>query len=531
MTLPNASTISWTQPANGSTVVVKNPALAALPEVMPLSVYDAAQGFTWLTFAILAGSSKQIAGISIGDFAFIFVDHKSRPWLIDLYVDGVDWVLRVKRRFGLFGSDQVSWIENRIIYSGDFGYTGAWTEYLAADDLCQNWTGSSVMLNFRKSIRTDKLLAGISRVVEINITTVDASGGADVSFTAGNSHRVDIDETIITTNSSYDNRPSIFGYGCNTDTITTGSTYNYDPRYSAWCGPGAYRPGVYTEDGTITIENQWEDGSGTYGSSAETEYILKIWYGHDNTEQVLTQFYLTTEDNSYVSTCDFNYSASFERVVNQPDNGDDNGSGLPCSGLATITWSVDTTGSASSSENYDYSNVTAGGFRINGQTGIMWVYTNSTYTTSWAEYDYNFSASGSYTEGDPENWPSEFDTVRSDCQSGTGYPIEQSSTSGNTSDPTSATIVDGDVIAGAPEFANGNQFVRAYCNNAFALVLISLIYPEDDPLAPAYFGQYGLWVNGQRPVTGFMTDKSLEASANPVDGSVTVDYDTAVCYA
>lgn len=146
--LPNGTNVPYAQPTGGHTWVVKNPRRAALPEnPRPLAQYDAAQGFSLLTFLILAGEYKEVAGQAIGAANWIWVDVQDRAWLMQLSEVGGNYRIIIKRRFGLFGQDALSGLSNVVIYEGNLGEDH--TEYLSASDLEPNWDGTSVMFNFR----------------------------------------------------------------------------------------------------------------------------------------------------------------------------------------------------------------------------------------------------------------------------------------------------------------------------------------------------------------------------------------------
>jgi hypothetical protein len=80
------------------------------------------------------------------------------------------------RRFGLFGQDSISWLQNQDIYEGFFGIDPQ-TEYLVGDDVSQNRDGSSVLLNFRGGMAVNRVLPSLLRIIELNVTAADAIPG------------------------------------------------------------------------------------------------------------------------------------------------------------------------------------------------------------------------------------------------------------------------------------------------------------------------------------------------------------------
>lgn len=535
MELPNGTTRANAQPSGGSTVVVKNPRKADLPATRPLASYDAAQGFTWLTFAILAGSQKQIAGVDLGGQVFIFVDHRDRPWLITVaQLIGGDWQVKVLRRFGLFGEDSVSWIENRVIYQGDFGHSTL-TSYtiLDSNDLCQNYDGSSVLLNFRASYGTAGTLWGLRALINLQITTADAYPGspADVVFTV-NAPDLFPDGLTITDSGSVGEQPA--GEACGLMECT-GANWSQDSLPPAYCGPGNVRPGTYVTDGSVDTASAWTSTAYTKHSWDRQTDIVKAYYGHDGELKVVSLQVNQTSDIDYQDYCSATFSASIYETLTVAESGETNGSGLPCSALGVYQTDVTMTGGKSGGYLQVNTLTRQGGIFINDIPQIEWNYQMVATLTGWSNLDSSYSYTNSWTEGNTPIFPAEYWNVRNWCQSWfvgktitMNYGTEDSGTN-QSYDYTSD--IDGVSWPEHPNFSMGNQYIRPYANNAFSLVLISLNHPEGDPQAPEYFAQYGVVAEEQRPVYGVIADKTFYVSVNPVDGAVTVDQNYQVCYA
>jgi hypothetical protein len=535
LTLPNSSTVSYTQPGGkGSVVVVKNPALAGLPDVMPLGAYDAAQGFSWLTFAILAGTNKQIAGQNIGEYAFIFVDHRHRPWKIEAYpnISG-DIVIRVVKRFGLFGSDPVSWIENRVIYTGDFNYQGIALESIGGDDVCQNNNGSSVLFNFRKQSGRLGTLYDITRIVELNLSTSDTYPGSpnDLTFNVSFSDRIGINDVVKITNTSYGSS-SETGDPCNYVEVTV-AEYTYDTRLPAFCGSSAWEPGTYVEHGVVNTTSAFDNDSTTYGSLERYDIIVKIYYDYSDNEVVVKVVSALADDIEYIESCNASFAAEIQETAVVADNGADDGRGNPCSSPAQFTYFVTYTGG------YSYSSIRTsvsryyGGLYINDVAVVEWESSSTQVTTESAGQDASFSDSGTWTEGSADPKPAEYYTAAGWSQSWFAgqiktIPYGTPYYSSNVDNSTSGHI-DGDTTYNVV-FPASYHYVRDYANNIFSLVLLSDAYDEGDPGAPAYYGQWGLWAAGSKEITGQIADKNFYATVNPVDMTVTIDQTTPSHY-
>lgn len=75
--LPNATTRApGGAPSNGSSFVIQIPGRPAVTT----SPADAAQGMTWLNYAIMAGDAHAVYGRSLGDNSWIFIDADGVPW-------------------------------------------------------------------------------------------------------------------------------------------------------------------------------------------------------------------------------------------------------------------------------------------------------------------------------------------------------------------------------------------------------------------------------------------------------------------
>jgi hypothetical protein len=448
---------------------------------------------------------------------------------------GGDWSLIVRGRFGLFGQDSVSWITDRTIYTGDFGKSHSSDEILWGDDVCQNFDGSSVMLNYRVLLPSQpNTVEDLTRIVELNITTSDAVPGnpSDVSFAVGYSDALARDDVSQTITTSYDTTSPLV-HACNQVQCTV-ARYDQDPTLPAYCGDSSFRPGTYTTDGEVGTSSIFTSVAGEIGSTETRITYYRYYWGHDGTlRRISTR--TTTETRSVITdNCDASFNAAFSRVTAVSPNGDTNGSGNPCSAAGTVTWTVTIGGGYNYTRNQTNTVDAEGGLYINDDLLIGWSSHYQSNRSEWYSQDSSFDDSGSYTEGDPPNYPPEMSTVSGWCQSwivGNNYTIPYGDeTNGNTFDDSGSRSVDGVPTADYGPIPIGMHYLRQYCNNICSLVLIGAL-PEGDPGNPDWAGQWGLVAEGSKALTGKILDATFSASVDPVTGAVTIHDTDQLCYA
>jgi hypothetical protein len=530
MQLPNGATRDHTQPSSGSTVVVKNPRKAGLPAIRPLAGYDAAQGFTWLTFAILAGTHKQIAGVNMGYRSFIYIDHRDRPWLMRISVSSSGWAIEVVRRFGLFGSDSVSWLTNQVIYDGDLGYSG--TQLLNGDDVCQNHDGSSVLLNMRFASSVAGTLGKLVRVVDLQITSTDGVAGnsGTILFTVAHPELITPDDVSESGYQQTGTQPE--GPACDSFLVTSQS-YSADEMPYSYCGEGNYAIGTYHTNGHVSTVSRWVDKS---WDSTEYEYEsrkIKAYYAHDNSLHILDFRYERTKNQSDVTTCNAALSYSLEKTTTVAPNGETDQYDRPCSDYAQTSYAIERVSHANSTFNRTISTHYTGGLYLNGQKIIGWECNQSLWYWSTSDIDGDYSYSDSYSEEDEYIAPPEYhqilyaivDAYVGQILSAVGTSTYDADDGGESSTVIEGeTFVDPDNSATAITYPITNAYLRPYANNIFALQY------GTDPAADNHMGVWSLMANGEKAIEGKLTDYTFYATVNPVDGEVTIDQDEAVCY-
>jgi hypothetical protein len=510
--------------------VVKNPRKAGLPATRPLASYDAAQGFTWLTFAILAGTGKQIAGVDLGFRSFIFVDHRDRPWLMRISTSANGWAIEVIRRFGLFGSDSVSWLNNQVIYDGPLGYSG--TESLTSDDVCQNHDGTSVLLNMRSTSWVGGTLGSLIRVVDLQITTADEATGnsGTITFNLAFPDLIapgDVYERIFQQTGT---QPT--GFSCRAFEVTSQS-YSSDNKPYSYCGEGNYAIGTYHTNGHVSTVSRWVDKS---FDSTEYEYEarkIKAYYAHDNSLHVLEFRYERDKRQSYVTTCVSALSYNLQVTTTVAPNGDTDRYDRPCSDYGQTSYSVERVSHAKSTFNRIISDQYSGGLYLNGQRIIGWDCDKSRWYWSTNDIEGGYSFSDSFSEADSYTHPPEYFQIQQaiikadvgDIMYAVGTETSDADNGGeSTTVLEGVTFVDPVDPSQAIAFPTDIAYLRPYANNIFALQY------GTDPGADDYMGVWSLIANGQKAIEGKLTDYTFNATVNPVDGEVTIDQAKAVCY-
>ncbi len=534
--LPNGGTRANPNPLNGSTVVVKNTAKAGLPATRPLASYDTAQGHSWLTFCILAGTSKQVAGTDLGSYGFIYVDHRHRPWHMKFYGNNDNGLqLWVIRRFGLFGDDPVSWVQNRLIYNGDFGRQPVQNISIAPDDICQNHDGSSVLVNFRLVGATPtQALQDLWRVVDVTVTSSDAGSENNIQFDVGYSELVTPDDVDVVDMGEWGDNSSP---GATETLIASSVEHHVDDKPAAICGTGPYLPGTYHDYGSLSASSAGTDCVGqtkSYGNWEHRKRVFKAYYRHDGSLQVLSIRYDIDYHADVDYSCSANYNADWQETITIGVSGQDQYN-RDCSSGGTFTASASIIGQVNQSRVTVGVTTWSGGLYINDVPAITWERHNMMTQEWWAQssWSYSFSDGGSLPWSNPPPELAALFTMTSTAIAGQSfYPAgtaEQASDTVVTNDITQT--VDGTTVAtdeGYPIL--NNHYIREYANNIHALLLMETDIPEGDPTNPAWAGQWGLVAESVKVVTGTVLDTTFYASLNPVDGEVTIDNDAPVCY-
>jgi len=531
LTLPNNATMTYLQPDNGSTVVIRNKKKSGLPLTMPMAAYDAAQGFSWLTFAILAGRTKQIAGQNLGGNRFIYIDHRDRPWLMKIYPTGDQWTIDVERRFGLFGQDSVSWIKNRQIYLGNFGEV--FSENLDYDDLCQNWDGSSVLLNLRSLPARPGYLATLTRIVDLAITTRDAIPGndTDVAFSVAHGYLIDTADLYVHEYASWGSQPS-GGYACGMMSV---ASVQYTPSNppGSYCGEGAYDVGSYSSNGSISGVSLWQDSSFDSGLDEFDQQVIKAYWGHDGELNILDLRVYHSKTSSENDSCSATYAGNTSVNFTAPPNGNTL-NGNACSGYATFNWQVALISEMASNSTINRAEEWHGGLYLNGIPVIRWDCAGTWYYHGWSTVSGGGNESGSFVENEPSNYSTLFTTVNGQCQNlqiGDLLTVSGvSDTGSNNGESSYSTTVDGNVYTdpgGGPiAWTLPLMFVKAYANNIFTLHLGD----PSDLTPPEYNGHFGIVAEGAKVQSGKLAEPNMNASVNPVGGTCTIDTTNNVCY-
>ena len=530
--LPNGSTMSYDTPMNGSTVVIKNPGKSGLPPTRSLASYDAAQGFTWLTYCILAGFGKQVAGVALGLNAIIFVDHRDRPWLIRLNAPGGVFRLTVESRFGLLGSDPVSWVDNRLIYEGDFGQTI--TEYLYGDDICQNHDGSSVMLNTRELPISSAYLGKLIRVIEVNITSHDVipDDEGTIDFVVSFTDYIATGDVDTLEENSIGVQPT-GGHTCGTMEVTS-REYHPDPLRNGWCG--GYEIGVYDHHGSIDTVSAYTDHSWEYDYNALKKRVMKVMYGHDGLPLVLDVRMTTSIHQSTVASCTTILNAMYQVTTTVSDSGTTDGFGNPCGSDPFYQWSCSSISTGSYREDIQRDSTWAGGLYVNGVQMIGWHCSGARTQFSSGETDGSYSGSGSFTQGETPTYTAQFTEITQLIQNNDVGDLVvllgDTTTDGNNGEQYYTTVIEGvsyidDVNNTAITFDPTNAYLREYANNIFSLKYGD---PTNPNLEEWYLPHWGLIADRLKVVSGELVDTTIHCSINPVDGEVTIDPDNVVCY-
>lgn len=85
LTLPNAATMAISQPAGGSTYVVRVPGVAPVSRTPAEAAADAAAGRQWLDYGILAGDWQKLYGLQLGPLGWIYCSEAdNKRWWIKL---------------------------------------------------------------------------------------------------------------------------------------------------------------------------------------------------------------------------------------------------------------------------------------------------------------------------------------------------------------------------------------------------------------------------------------------------------------
>ncbi|MCU7845285.1 MAG: hypothetical protein KZQ93_15760 [Candidatus Thiodiazotropha sp. (ex Monitilora ramsayi)] len=525
LALPNGSNIAYTQPVGGHTWIVKNPRRAALPaNPRPLAQYDAAQGYSWLTFLILAGENRQLAEQNIGAFNTIWVDDSDRAWLVGLSEIAGGFRLTLKSRFGLFGEDALSGLSDVVLYEGNLGEDI--TEHLNTSDFCPNWDGTSIMCNFRNAIiqASDVALPNLMRVVELQLSgavTNTAGAGATFSFR----QEVAYLSQVISTSDPYDSGDqNIAACPISIDSRTVNSMQ----AGSSSCGPGGYEIGVWPFDAQVSAGPNNNSSYRNYGHTNTTIRYIKVFYGHDNQKVTLT-LNIRDQQNTVVSyDCSHSLNANYSGVTSVAEEGGG------CSALASHTKTSVISATHNVNGTSSSSRVTTTSLQVNGVQLV-------TFTASRTIVDtYSLSAdeSGNVTQNWAENETPPADPVADRVSSlislSVGSPVAAENVNETTTraeDNTSSFDGQQNGLPGETYnslFATGSMGIVGYANRIFGFRLGDGTLTVDNH---AYMGVYGLVADTQKIISGRLPDESLTASLDPVTGICMIDYEKApICY-
>lgn len=526
LALPNGASMDYTQPVGGSTWIVKNPRHASLPEnPRPLAQYDAAQGFSWLTYLILAGSNRQLAGQNIGVFNTIWVDDNDRAWVVGLTIFSGDYRVILRRRFGLFGEDSISALTDVVIYDGDLGYPDV--EHLAPNDFCPNWNGSSILCNMRiNAIQpNDKSLPFLNRVVELQLSgAVNNINGGGVGF----SFIQEIARGSVLTyveQSSYDTG--------DTTTASCGLTIAQkeiipDGSPPAVCGVGSIGIGVWTGSGSLSTNNASSNKSRDYGTAYEITVAYKVIYGHDNQKLTFMHRVRTTSDTSITSSCSASLSASYNTITSVADDGDG------CSSYAHYQKTSTVSGSYYGIVTSTHTEKTERSLEVNGQAFVSFIATYETNSESEIIGSESGTASLSWTEPDtiPDN------EVDDRVMGLMGLPLNSPVGVGNQTTTSSSTSSSTAVFDGEDNAQPGETYIAYFRDRAHGLVEYAnrifgyrigdgTLTVDNHP----YEGIYGLVADDVKVMGGRLPDETLTATLDPVSGNCEVSFNQSpICY-